>query len=240
MIPYLIWSPPYAHNSAGIKALHNLCKGLNRKRHTAYITPVYLETMDTRMIAIYPEIVHGNPFGLKNRVRWILNKPGLLCNGPKQYDPEELLFIWEKRYLNLPKDRILTTYNFDDDLFHSTGQTRDIDCVWIGKGIHRRKEINIPEAVRITYEWPAKRDELAALLQRTNILYTFDDRTGLNWEAFLCGCRIILMPENYELSKDEILKTTGLLHESPSIARKICDEQLDNFIRITQEWAETE
>ncbi len=228
MKPYLIWTPPYQHNSGGIVALHNLAHGLNGRGYTAYKNcddpPAHI---DPFTIAVYPEIVFGNPFQAINRVRWVLNVPGFI-GGPKTYDPEELVFVWSKRYLDTPDDRILQVKKMEDDLFNmeNTGD-RSVDRFWYGKGRNK----GIPHSPvtagmeEITYSWPPTRKELADLLKRTRILYTYDDTTQLNWEAVLCGCRIILLPQGKELTLQDVGEADDY------------DKQLINFISITQKWA---
>ena len=71
---YLIWTPDYRNNSGGIRALHRLCHLLNRRGQEAYVSnpivnkdwnTLYLDPKNITddFIAVYPEIVWGNPFG---------------------------------------------------------------------------------------------------------------------------------------------------------------------------------
>jgi hypothetical protein len=236
-VPYLIWAPPYQHNSGGIRALHRLCHLLNERGQQAYVAtkgnpewkelPLPFDGCDARAIVVYPEIVNGNPWNAENRVRWVLNKPGFI-GGPGHYDPDELVFAWSTDYVHVPADRLLTVDTIEWDLFNADLRTRrDADRFWTDKGANK----GIPSCPvtagleQITYEWPAERAELAALLKRTRILYTYDDRSQLNWEAMLCGCRVVLLPQGRELTRAEVALSGD------------CDAQLENFIKITQEWA---
>lgn len=58
-------------------------------------------------------------------------------------------------------------------------------------------------------------------MRRTETLYTYDNLTMLTLEALLCGCRVILLPENRELDMTEPL--CGFIHDD-------FDSQLDRFI----------
>ncbi|NTW17510.1 MAG: hypothetical protein HGA41_08660, partial [Syntrophaceae bacterium] len=88
---YIITSPPYRHNCAGIVVLYELQKWLIRFNQDAMImnfnAPYPIEEED---IVVYPEIVPGNPLNAKKVVRYILNVPGKL-GGDKEYDKNEIL-----------------------------------------------------------------------------------------------------------------------------------------------------
>lgn len=235
--PYLIWTPPYQHNSGGIRALHRLCHLLNERGYPAYATTpgspewnerywaLFVETKPERVIRVYPEIVFTAAD--RNRVRWVLNVPGFI-GGPSQYDPDELVFSWSTDYVHVPTDRLLTVDTVEHDLFNQDGiGERDADRFWVGKGANKGIALSpITEGMeQITYSWPAERAELAALLKRTKTLYTYDDRSQLNWEALLCGCKVVLLPQDRELTLAEVALSGD------------CAGQLANFIKITQEWA---
>lgn len=240
-IPYLILAPDYVNSSAGVRALHLLAHLLNSNGYEAHVNskpnPLWNESplvaptaagVCPRAIAVYPEICDSsNPFQCKFQVRWILNKPGYL-SGPTQYDPEELLFVWDEGFLNLPKDRWLTVDLIEGDLFNK--KNRSIapkkDVVWIGKGPQRgvKLEEMTKDLTEITKAWPKKREQLAQLLKKTRTLYTYDDRTSLILEALLCGCEVVLLPENKKYNIKDFRKRN---HK----------KELRNFIKVTQNWA---
>ena len=235
--PYLIWAPPYQNGSGGIRALHRLCHLLNEHDYEASVTaagnPEWheyywpLSRLEPRTIVVYPEVTFGNPLGATNRVRWVLNAPGFI-GGPRQYDPDELVFTWSTDYVHVPKDRLLTVDLVERELFNQDGaEERDADRFWIGKGANKGIPLSPVTAgmEQITYEWPAEREDLAALLKRTRTLYTYDDKSQLNWEALLCGCKVVLLPQDRRLTLAEVALPGD------------CDAQLENFIKITQEWA---
>jgi hypothetical protein len=99
---FLIWVPEYRHTSCGISVLHRLCHLLNENGYKAFVntsvtnpewnTPTKTFASDDTVV-IYPEIVHGNPFGAKRIIRWVLNDPGKI-GGPLQYGPEEYVLYW--------------------------------------------------------------------------------------------------------------------------------------------------
>jgi hypothetical protein len=175
-------------------------------------------------IAVYPEIIRGNPFGAKHVVRWALNVPGYLA-GEARYDPSDVVFTWDRKYLDLPDDRILKVNIFEDFIVNK-GLDRQGDCFWMGKGSKRGCVVG-PEVSgmeEITGAYPKSREELIELLNRKNCLYTYDDCTSLSYEALLCGCRVILLPENREI----FLKDVDIKDDYAW--------ELENFISTTQAW----
>jgi hypothetical protein len=238
-IPYVIWAPDYCHNSGGSKALHRLVHLLNESGYSAYVTtagnPDWNEKwvrnpkkdLDPRAIAVYPETAEGNPFGLNNRVRWVLNVPGFL-GGEDKYDPGEVIFVWSRVFLDQPEDRVLQVKTLEDELFNTKKlSTKDEDRFWYGKGM--KKGITLLPITNgleeITYDWPATREELAEVLKRTKIFYTYDDRTQLILEALLCGCRVIVLPDDYEIKLEDM--ESNIHYE----------KELKHFINVTQDWA---
>ena len=120
--PYYIATLPFTRYSAGVKALHLLCHGLNLRGQRAYLLPIHptdrreresfcepslLTPLLTRKMAkhhaeygmcpivIYPEIVVGNPFNSSCVVRYVLNFPGAL-GGDKIFNSKELCFGYSK------------------------------------------------------------------------------------------------------------------------------------------------
>lgn len=241
--PYVLPNIPYMHNSAGRRACHRLIHDLNAAGYTAFslgaVNPRWSELPLTRFglfllmmfsepVVIYPEVVHGNPLGAKLVVRWTLNVPGRL-GGDTSFDESELVFTWMNEFY--PTDRVLTRDIFDRSLFNSDDlPEKDVLCYYLGKGSLRGVDpLSIADGmVQITRDWPPDRHELAELLRRTKILYTYDDLTMLTFEALQCGCQVVLLPEHRELSVEEPL--CGFIDEDHEI-------QLDRFITETQgEW----
>lgn len=112
--PVYIYSPPWRHDSAGIRVLHQLCDLLNRAGAPSWVvisnpssepftnprlaTPVlsqeladHHEAAGLRPTVIYSETVPGNPLGARRVVRYVLNFPGLLGGAPSFYAGEFLL-----------------------------------------------------------------------------------------------------------------------------------------------------
>ena len=107
---FVINAPPYTHRSSGIRALYRLCHHLNAYGYSCAMQVVervetppswnvrYYDGPIRDGIAIYPEIVSGNPLGASKVVRWVLNKPGLLA-GDTVYAPDEMVFVYDPQRL---------------------------------------------------------------------------------------------------------------------------------------------
>ena len=211
--PYVLAGVVYGHASAGVRVCHRLVHELNERGYRAYSTeeanPDWNETQILFYglwrrfhdpIAIYSEVVSGNPLGATRVVRWVLNTPGHIA-GDLEFPPSELIYTWSKQYYDT--DRILIIDVTEHEIFNSVDlPPKTVDCFYMGKAALRGVEaMPLTDGMtEITETWPAQRPELADLLRRTRTLYSYDDRTSLAWEALLCGCRVIILPENHEIT----------------------------------------
>ena len=220
---YVIISPPYTKKSAGIFALYELQRHLILAGERAIVFNVGgpITLPGDNDIVIYPEVIPGNPLNAKNVVRYILNEPGKL-GGDTEYDEKELLVAWDislVKYSGGMKLRIPLT---EKELFYDHGKERLFDCMYIGKGEYT----HVPEidgCTEITKAWPKTREGLARLLNMTNTLYTYDDRTALSEEALMCGCNVVEVIDGKLRKKEPI-------HEYESEFKK----DLESFIEKTK------
>ena len=272
---YVIYAPPYARNSGGKTALWKLAKALKEKGQEAYIyihrtetnkdlpaVSYYdLEIIDTLpddAVVVYAEVVYGNPLKAKKVVRWLLNHPGLL-GGDTEYDEKEMMFTHSLAFGDYD---MLFIPPFELDIFNTEGVgERKGSCVYYGKGkkwnaelIEEAEESGFfNESVMITKEWPATREGLAEIFKTSEMLYCFDEISGISTEAGLCGCPTIIfsraftdkrylrshfiVAEGIGIGNDEIeyaKETVHLVKEKYLDDIKDCDNQLDNFIEKTQ------
>ena len=163
---FIVDSSPsdYTWIHGGIIVLHKLAKVLADVGHEVYIvTPSSKKTLpDSKchvisreeaqqlcskhdVVAIYPEIIVGNPYGAKYVVRWLLYYPGG-HNGPSVFDESEYVFAYQSIfvensiYKNSPSLVILET-NVNN--FYSTDTPRTYDAVLIRKGrLNSQQEYN--------------------------------------------------------------------------------------------------
>ena len=124
--PYYVWAPDYRETSSGVRVLHLLCHALNSIGEEAYVTTAVTnpalrtptldrgvverhEASDRKPIAVYPEVVSGNPLGAEAVVRFLLNRPGFL-GGDSQFDSAEFVVAYKHEFVTsgvTPRMRLL-------------------------------------------------------------------------------------------------------------------------------------
>lgn len=201
----MIWSPGYTHNSAGPKALHRLCHELNLAGCQAFIwsdatnpewhTPIWQGPIGDA-IAVYPEVVSGNPLHAERVVRWVLNTPGKL-GGDRSYDPAEVVYSWAQIFYDAP---ILNLPTIELDIYFDRHLERSIGTYFTGRGTANR---DLPGFVEISWNVLRDRHRLADLLNHAEVMYSFPNVTGLIDIAGLCGCPVIIVPSG-EFTKEQL------------------------------------
>jgi len=217
-------APPLVHTSAGIRALYILRDELVARGCEATMVDYRVHKAVHGHIVVYPEVTHGNPLESDRVVRWTLNKPGHL-GGDKEYPASEYVWTWSKDFYDAP---LLTVDTVEHDIFYRDTTPKTQDCAYFGKGAHRgvaRIPLtrHMPEINRNIPPWPPTRKDLGDLLRTTVTLYTYDDCTQIIDEAFLCGCKVVLLPENRQ-----IIRYGTVIDHAPRI---------DAFVEATQAWA---
>ena len=225
---YLIWSYDYAHASGGPKVLHRLCHELNAVGQEAYIGNDYVTnpewntphgSVDEDTIAVYPEVVSGNPWIARHVARWVLNVPGLL-GGDTSYEPTEMVFSWDRTFLDgVP---LLHLPGIELDIYTDRSLPRSGEMFYVGRGVRG----DISGASEVTWEMRANRYALAEKLNRATLLRCFDYVTAMKEIALLCGCPVV-MPDG------ERLEPSGF-RESYLALWPVFRAQLADFVRITQ------
>jgi len=269
---YVIIVPSYKQNSAGIRVLYKLCEDLNNEGIPTYITGSIYTTNEqlapiigvqlakklvrNGFIAVYPETIYKNPLGANRVARFVGNIPGLL-GGEQVYHESESIFYYSDAYIKFIKNKIsgkLFIPSIDESIFFNEEKLtiRNINCFYVGKSSFKEGFFDKRDVIEITRDWPARSD-LGKILRKVDILYCFDNSTILAYEAALCGCRVVIIPdgttsldayESYELGRKGIAWGIDELHETinKSIEVKVNYEkvkadykiQLRNFIDITQ------
>ncbi|WP_334158411.1 tetratricopeptide repeat protein [Oryzomicrobium sp.] len=245
--PYYILAPHYLHSSAGVRSLHYLCHALNEFGCEAYLAPVSPLNPALRTpcltpeilqnhyisgrtpIALYPETISGNPFQTPHVARWLLNRAGHL-GGPTTFHSSEALFYFAKWVLDPGIEaRHLTVPTADLHLFNNNNNPFDTRrsgaCYYANKYLHKGHQIPADianQATSLCLDIPRSPEEIAAILQRSTVLYCFEE-TALITEALLCGCPVLLVqseymrPENWK--PDGIPPGCGWAHESGVLER---------------------
>jgi len=220
---YVIIAPTYNQKTAGIAVLQELQKWLIKSGKDAIIPNININApyaIQDDDIVVYPEIIPGNPLNAKRVVRYILNVPGKL-GGTTEYDSREILVAYTKDF-SRHSNGIYLEIPIIEDFFTNRGLERTVDCFWVGKGRNTHHPAT-KGCIEITYQWPRKRRELAELLNRTRVFYSYDDCTHLLTEAMLCGCAIKL------IKNDELVDHIQIPPPDPEEFQR----QLDQFIQLT-------
>ena len=94
-----------------------------------------LDKIDARLrkvaIAVYPEIVAGNPLRIRNVARLVLFYPGR-NGGMRHYHKSEMTVAYFPEFL--PGADVLTIPWIDENLFNNPGFPRTLDCCFVHKG----------------------------------------------------------------------------------------------------------
>lgn len=216
--PYYILSPEYERTSAGVRAMHLLCHYLNQAGQEAYIVASVIHpglrtprlTPETREnhfltsripIAVYPEIVFGNPLNTPNIVRYILNHPGLIT-GPKKFPDADLLYFFNFEYTKHLAEwpiKLLKIPLIDRNIFHPPEEKSNLfrcgSLVYQGRATDA--EVAYPKIAKcITKNWPSSHQDLAELLRSSEKLYIYAN-SSLIQEALACGCPVIMLETPY-------------------------------------------
>jgi O-antigen biosynthesis protein len=255
--PYLVWSFDYYPDSAGQKTMHRLCHELNRAGQTAFVayekrnpdwkTPFRSRRwMSGDWIAVYPEIVKGNPWKAPRVVRYVLNNPGKL-GGDTTYAPSEIVYVFHELFNDpgVPPERIMFLPTIELDIYTDRHEPREGALYYVGKG-QKTRDL---DAVELTNDMKRDGHNLADLLNRATVLYTFDNVTAMTIIARLCGCPVVLIPDGTYIREtfDEMVASPGLgWDEMPEPfdsdvirANEVAQyeafrERLTDFIRVTQ------
>ncbi|MFP6799550.1 MAG: glycosyltransferase [Pseudomonas sp.] len=262
--PYYIFAPDYRRSSSGIRVMHMLCDALIRSGFEAYViakvfspefmTPQLTDEVAERHrsqrlepIAVYPEVVDGNPLNAGVVVRYILNRPGFI-EGSGQFGDDDILYAYSRDLLmpGITDDRVMLLPPFDLRVFRLSD---DPDKRVAGKVCYyqgRRGELQIdpallpPDAIEITPTWPSSWEDMADLFQQCEIFYCAGS-SALGTEAVLCGCLcVVIVEENaprigvYETQSHGA--AWGTSPEELERARRTLPLVRDNWLRLETEF----
>jgi hypothetical protein len=212
----------YTTNSAGISCLYRLCDELNRRGYASFMTggeqtapgliaPI-IEPQSAQMLcergyaAVYCETIAGNPLNARSVVRWVLNRPGLL-GGDEIYADSEQVFSYSDVFTPYIKNRVagkLYMPTIDEAIFYCDDEDplkRSLECFYVGKSRWKDGFFDRERAFEITRVTPAKK-ELGNLFRASRVLYCFDNSTILIYEALLCGCPVVIIPDGTQTQHD--------------------------------------
>ncbi|MEG0860210.1 MAG: glycosyltransferase [Pseudomonas sp.] len=216
--PYYILAPAYRDTSSGIVSLHYLCHMLNLNGREAYIcgtevvnpelkTPLLDPAIAQRHtaagkvpIAVYPEVVSGNPLNCSVVARYLLNFEGFISGKGMDAAANDLFFYYASR---LAEHRghaggdLLCLPTIDVELFSAAAPGTVREGRYLYQNRHPLAQIDytqLPADIQLLSVANALTlPELATLLRKAEVMYTYE------WSmtcviAVLCGCPVIFMP----------------------------------------------
>ncbi|WP_322089284.1 glycosyltransferase [Burkholderia sp. BCC1999] len=224
--PYYLTAPGYKQTSGGVRAMHYLCHALNLLGYEAYLqtaevhpglrTPLLTQEIaqahfeaGRSPVAVYPEIVEGNPFGARCVARYLLAEPGRINGNPIDLAPTDLVFSfgpsivpdgWQADLLRMPL--------VDTRIFHCDGvddTTRSGTAVFLNRHLRRGGNLHpaTAESIEISGRVPERSaHELAELLRRVECVYLYEWST-IAFEALLCGCPVVCILNDASMSNAE-------------------------------------
>jgi hypothetical protein len=160
------------------------------------LTPIATRSDLTRhSIVVYPEIVLGNPLRARNVVRWLLYRPGL--RDPFRFGPGEMFFR-AGEMSDLPD---LTGTAHDLFLWKINPAYKDEGrpdrkgaCFLVRKGADKPRIAQTEGAIQIDGK---SHEEIAAIFNRCEVFYSYDEASFYSQYAALCGCRSVVVPGLY-------------------------------------------
>jgi hypothetical protein len=207
-----------------LKFLHFFRKNIHRKFEVNqnWNTPIasYADLKDN-CIAVYPEIVDGNPLNIKNVVRWLLHKPGFHSDRIN-FTLDELLFGYGKECSGsgyvINNETILIVKYIMIDIYKQTNfNDRQGSCHMIRKGksknfVHENDSILVDGF---------SHEELAKIFNKKKYFISYDSYTYYSTYASLCGCISIVIPDDGVKKEDwhpKVEDTYGLSYGLDDIA----------------------
>jgi len=201
--PYSVYSPPFEVTSGGIRVMYGLYGALLLKGQIVHINGKY---ESDNFIAIYPEIVQGNPLGAKHVVRYILNEPGVMqtagVSGPTEFDENDKLYVFSEIFnqkLRLDGSHKMFMPVLDMNLFHDQKKDRSKTAYFVGKGVN--KNLHPKDSIEIDRTIAHDQQALADLLNECHTLYQYDMVSAMSEIARLCGCKVTLIQDKYTKSQ---------------------------------------
>lgn len=211
--PYFIWSPPYTHTSSGVITLHLLCHLLNEMGERAYLVPndytgyvvnpelntpiiptYHSNFYENNFIAVYSDLVRGNPFNAKHVVRMLLAPRGAYGGDSAFPDTDQ---VWGA----LPSlaDNVLRIPVCDTDIFYQprtlNGTLRVGSCFYSRKYEMHGNQL-LHELTNNSTRLQGSPEQIADTLRKSTVCYLYE-MTGVITEAALCGCPVVLIRTPY-------------------------------------------
>ena len=262
-IPFLIWAPPYTHTSSGVITLHLLCHLLNEMGERAYLVPnnysgfainpelntpvipIYHQNFyENNFIAVYSDVIRGNPFSAKHVVRYLLAPRGAYGGDAVFADKDQVWGALPSLAENVLRIPVCDTNIFNQDFY--TSRPRSGTCFYSRKyEMHGNQPLH--ELTNNSTRLTGSPEQMADILRKSTVCYLYE-MTGVITEAALCGCPVVLIRTPYfnkidpEAMMGKVCWSDGELVKEcadylPEYQKFIDDvpNQIQNFIQKTKD-----
>ena len=228
---FTIFVPMYNHNSAGNRCLHILSQLLYKLRHDVYLynfeqhgskvpdnfNGIPITDGMPKGIPIVPEAFS---FSTSNypHVRWVLNYPGKLFNGPKIYNENIMATYYLDEFkdatIQATKSGIIHKFCIGNiELIKPIERVDKTLILWYRGKYSQQIDVSKHKyQLELTRTWPATQQQYWELLHMTKELYSYDDLTGTTLEAYKTGVKVYTyhsqvnkwMPLAYHIEHDNV------------------------------------
>jgi hypothetical protein len=183
------------------------------RTHPSMDTPIASKKMLRNSVAVYPEIVSGNPLRAKYVVRWLLHRPGFLKKNVI-FGSDEFTFFFQDAFREghewVDPDNLLRVRWVRDDIYFNRGfPERSGACRLIRKGKLSGSLAPAEDDAIIIDDM--SHEEKAEIFNRCKFLYCHDPYTMYCLYAALCGCIPVVIPQP-DLSKEDWRSTYPFKH----------------------------
>lgn len=166
--------------------------------HANMPVPTMPDLRGREFVAVYPEIIDGNPLGARHVVRWLLYHPGVHAPGAR-FSKNELVFYYQRAFLpegqELPDDHLLQLHWVRDDIYRDRGLVnRHGTCRMVRKG----KATFVPEMAardRFGILDSLPHEEIADIFNLCEVFVSHDLYTFYLYYAARCGCVPMVVPQ---------------------------------------------
>lgn len=166
--------------------------------HATMPVPTMPNLRGRTFIAVYPEIVDGNPLQADHVVRWLLYHPGFHAPGTR-FTENELVFYYQRAFLpdgqDLPEDHFLQLHWMRDDIYRDRELgNRHGTCRMVRKG-KATFDPAMAEGDRFGLLDSLPHEEIAKIFNRCEVFVSHDLYTLYLYYAARCGCVPMVVPE---------------------------------------------
>ena len=246
---FVIHTPPYTQSSQGVRVLHELSDDINSIGFDCIVIPIGAKysPLDPDTIAIYPEVISGNPLKASRIVRYFLNREGYCGGVSVNASPKDYLLAYLPIYHPAPHGLLTKLFQIPIDLTIPF-QNRSLDATYIGKGsLYRSDCFVIPGSIEVTRNFPSSKSEYYDLLKKIRYFYTWDVCSATVADAIFLGAIPIFLYEHpYRIEEFEsfgkiprgsfsIQKNT-VLPSTPENFEEIRNTYVSNYFRLMAEY----